>query len=82
MTTSDFHAEFNSLSSGLRKFAFYLTNNVDDAKDLFQETAYVAFKNREKFKIGSNFRGWFMTIMRNTFINGYRKKGRASVIFD
>ena len=53
-----------------------LTRNGEDAKDLMQETVYKAFKNLKQFKVGSNFRAWMAMIMRNAFINKYRKDKR------
>lgn len=74
MSTIEFTSHFDQLQSKLLPFAFRLTNNLEDAKDLIQETAIRAFKNKEKFEVGTNFRAWVTTIMRNTFINFYRKK--------
>jgi RNA polymerase sigma-70 factor (ECF subfamily) len=54
--------------------AYRLTNNYEDARDLIQETALRAYTNKEKFEMGTNFHAWVVTIMRNTFINFYRKK--------
>jgi RNA polymerase sigma-70 factor (ECF subfamily) len=51
-----------------------LTKNREDAKDLMQETAMRAYRHRDKFTMGTNFKSWCSTIMRNTFINQYRKK--------
>jgi RNA polymerase sigma-70 factor (ECF subfamily) len=73
MSTLEFTREFNQLESPLYAFALRLTSNRDDAKDLVQETALRAFKHRSKFKLGTNFKSWISTIMRNTFINNYRK---------
>ena len=74
MSTLEFTSQFNDIQQRLMPTAYRLTNNVDDAKDLIQETAVRAFNNREKFQMGTNFRAWTITIMRNTFINIYRKK--------
>ncbi len=74
MTTIEFNCQFNSLQHKLLPFAYRLTNNVEDAKDLIQETALRAYNNKEKFETGTNFKAWVTTIMRNTFINIYRKK--------
>ncbi len=74
MSTIEFNYHFDSLQNHLLPFAYKLTNNVDDARDLIQETALRAFNNKEKFEVGTNFRAWVTTIMRNTFINIYRKK--------
>lgn len=74
MSTIEFNSYFDNLQPKLLPFAYRLTNNVDDAKDLIQETALRAYNNKEKFEVGTNFRAWVTTIMRNTFINIYRKK--------
>jgi RNA polymerase sigma-70 factor (ECF subfamily) len=55
---------------------------VEDAKDLYQETAFRAMTNREKFRPGTNFKAWLFTIMKNIFINNYRKKTKANTIMD
>jgi len=74
MSTIEFNCHFDTLQHKLLPFAYRLTNNIEDAKDLIQETAMRAYNNKEKFEIGTNFRAWVTTIMRNTFINIYRKK--------
>ena len=74
MSTIEFNCHFDSLQHKLLPFAYRLTNNYEDARDLIQETAMRAFSNKEKFETGTNFRAWVTTIMRNTFINIYRKK--------
>lgn len=73
MSTLEFSKEFNGLESILFSFAMKLTRNREDAKDLMQETAMRAYRHREKFTVGTNFKSWCSTIMRNTFINQYRK---------
>ncbi|NJK82950.1 MAG: RNA polymerase sigma factor [Saprospiraceae bacterium] len=70
------------MSSILNSFAYNLTKNVEDAKDLYQETAFRAMTNREKFRPGTNFKAWLFTIMKNIFINNYRKKVKANTIMD
>lgn len=60
----------------LKAFAYRLTQNHEDANDLVQETIFLALKNRDKFRGGTNFNAWIKTIMRNTFINNYRRKKR------
>ncbi len=82
MSTIEFNMQFNQLSRILHSFAYSLTKNVDDAKDLFQETAYRAMTNRDKFRPGTNFKAWLFTIMKNIFINNYRKKVKANTIMD
>jgi RNA polymerase sigma-70 factor (ECF subfamily) len=82
MTTIEFDTKFNKMSSLLHSFAYNLTKNVEDAKDLFQETAFRAMTNRDKFRDGTNFKAWLFTIMKNIFINNYRKKMKANTIID
>ncbi len=74
MSTIEFNNHFDTLQPKLLPFAYKLTNNIEDAKDLIQETAMRAYTHKEKFETGTNFRAWVTTIMRNTFINIYRKK--------
>lgn len=66
----------------LRPFALTLTRDNDSAKDLLQETLYRALANREKYNVGTNIKAWMYTIMRNIFINDYRKRARQQLIFD
>ncbi len=79
-------AEFNQLLLGnadpLRPFAVSLTHDQEIAKDLFQETLYRALTNQDKYSIGTNIKAWLFTIMRNIFINDYRRKSRQRTIFD
>ncbi len=78
--------EFNQLllvnSDFLSPFAVTLTRDKESAKDLVQETMYKAIANREKYITGTNIKAWLYTIMRNIFINNYRKKAKQNVIFD
>ena len=82
MSTIEFDAKFDFLTSSLNSFAYNLTKNQEDAKDLYQETAFRAMTNREKFKPGTNFKAWTFTIMKNIFINNYRKKVKRNTIID
>ena len=63
-------------ASQLYAFAMSLTKEASDAEDLYQETLFLALKNGEKFREGTNFMAWMKTIMRNAFINGYRRRKR------
>ena len=78
--------EFNDLlvsnADYLRPFAFTLTRDNESAKDLMQETMFRALANKEKYNVGTNIKAWMYTIMRNIFINDYRKKARQNTIFD
>lgn len=78
--------EFNQLllvnSNFLNPFAINLTRDKESAKDLVQETLYKAIANREKYINGTNIKAWLYTIMRNIFINDYRKKSKQHTILD
>lgn len=78
--------EFNSLvlnnTEGLKPFAISLTQDPETAKDLCQETLYKAFAYREKYQPDTNIKAWLCTIMRNIFINEYRRNGRKKLILD
>lgn len=80
MTNQEFTAEIAKLDNLLFSFALRLTRSQQDAQDLMQETAMRAYRHREKFTMGTNFKSWVSTIMRNTYINRYRKmKSRKHV---
>jgi RNA polymerase sigma-70 factor (ECF subfamily) len=82
MSTIEFKNHFDVLTSPLNAFAYNLTKNQEDAKDLYQETAFRAITNRDKFRPGTNFKAWSFTIMKNIFINNYRKKVKKNTIID
>ena len=72
--------QFNNALSGLKdKLFFYalrLTSDHEKANDLIQETFLKALTYRKKFKHNTNFKAWIYTIMRNTFINDYRRNAK------
>jgi len=78
--------EFNKLllnnADFLKPFAINLTKDSESAKDLFQETLYKALANQEKYNVGTNIKAWLFTIMRNIFINDYRRKAKQRTIFE
>jgi RNA polymerase sigma-70 factor (ECF subfamily) len=82
MSIIEFNTQLDYLTESLNAFAYSLTKNVEDAKDLYQETAYRAIHNRDKFRPETNFKAWTFTIMKNIFINNYRKKVKANTILD
>jgi RNA polymerase sigma-70 factor (ECF subfamily) len=82
MLSVNFSIELNKLKNVLHNFAFKLTRNHEDSKDLYQETAYRALVNKDKFHQGTNLKAWLFTIMRNIFINNYRKKIKKNTILD
>ena len=63
-------------------FALKLTLNKEEASDLVQDKTLKALNNEEKFVENSNFKGWMLTIMRNIFINNYRKSARENTVVD
>ena len=69
--------EFNTLvmrqASSLKMYALHFTRDADDANDLVQDTMLKAITYYNKFKEGTNLKGWLYTIMKNTFINNYRR---------
>ncbi len=73
MTTSAFNSNYKPLEDLLFAFAMKLTRDVVNAQDLMQETLCRAYKNKDRFKEGTNFKAWITTIMRNNYINDYRK---------
>ena len=82
MSDFSFDQRFSKLTPVLNAFAYNLTQNIEEAKDLFQETAFRAMANREKFRADTNLKAWLFTIMKNIFINNYRKKTKQNTIMD
>ncbi len=74
MSAAEFDQVLVNQSDFLKPFAISLTRDLDAARDLLQETMYRALANREKYSMGTNIRAWLYTILRNTFINHYRRK--------
>lgn len=62
-----------SVQTELLNFAYKLTADREEANDLLQETSLKALDNEDKYTAETNFKGWIHTIMRNIFINNYRK---------
>ena len=82
MASAKFQNNLMSLQSNLLNFAYMLTSNRDDAYDLLQDTTIKALDNEDKYADNTNFKGWVFTIMRNIFINNYRRAGRAATVVD
>jgi RNA polymerase sigma-70 factor (ECF subfamily) len=82
MTAIEFDYQVTGLQENLKNFAQSLTLNSDDAKDLLQDTILKAFRYKEKYAEHTNLKAWMFTIMKNTFINNYRKKKRANTVLD
>lgn len=82
MTTVDFRQKLTSLQANMLNFAYMLTSDREDAADLMQDTMLKVLDNADKFTDNSNFKGWVFTIMRNIFINNYRRGVRTATIVD
>ena len=82
MGSSNFQTKLLGLQSNLLNFAYLLTSNRDDAYDLLQDTTLKALDNEDKYVDNVNFKGWVFTIMRNLFINNYRRQSRSAVFVD
>ena len=82
MSTAEFTLLLTENADFLKPFAINLTKDQESAKDLFQETLYRALSNKDKYNVGTNIKAWLYTIMRNIFINDYRKKAKQSVVLD
>ena len=82
MAAIEFNQMLVSNAEFLRPFAITLTRVQEQAKDLFQETLYRALANRDKYNVGTNIKAWLYTIMRNIFINNYRRKSKQQTVFD
>lgn len=82
MSTVEFNQMLLSNAEFLKPFAVTLTHDSEAAKDLVQETMYRALANQDKYNVGTNIKAWLYTIMRNIFINNYRRKAKQSTIFD
>lgn len=82
MSTANFDQMLLNNTEFLKPFAITLTRDNEQAKDLMQETLYRALANKEKYNVGTNVKAWLYTIMRNIFINNYRRKSKQQTIFD
>jgi len=70
----DFEAAAIPYLDSLYNMAFRLTRNAADAEDLIQETYLKAYKHYDKFEAGTNLKAWLFRILKNTFINEYRRR--------
>ena len=82
MTVLEFNYQISIFQDKLRAFAGSLTNNSDDAQDLYQETVLKALRYKEKFNAQTNLKAWMYTIMKNTFINDYRRRKMSKTFLD
>lgn len=82
MSTTEFNSLLLNNAEFLKPFAINLTRDNEAANDLYQDTLYKALANQEKYSVGTNIKAWLFTIMRNIFINNYRRKAKQKTIFD
>ena len=68
--------------SALYNYALKISGNSDDAQDLVQETYYKAYRYFDKFQTGTNSKAWMFMILKNSFINDYRKSKREPYKLD
>ena len=80
MKILEFQNKLIQLQKQLNLFAFSLTTNAEDADDLLQETNLKALSYCDKFQRGTNFKAWTFTIMKNTFINDYRRRIHHNIL--
>lgn len=73
---ADFEREAMPHINALYNFALRMTGNADDAHDLVQETYLKAFRFFDKFEQGTNCKAWLFRIMKNSYINMYRKEAK------
>src|SRR2546425_13165998 len=73
-TSWDFDSQVMPYVDSLYNTAYRMTRSAEDAEDLVQETFFKAYKYYDKFEEGTNLKAWLFKILKNTFINNYRKK--------
>lgn len=82
MKSLSFRKDLVGVQDELLRFAYKLTTDREEANDLLQETSLKALDNEDKYMPDTNFKGWMYTIMRNIFINNYRKTVRDQTFVD
>ena len=82
MSSKTFQTKLLAIQDNLLNFAYMLTSSRDDAYDLLQDTTLKVLDNEDKYVDNVNFKGWVFTIMRNIFINNYRKMVRSNTVVD
>ena len=82
MKSLSFRKDLVGVQDELLRFAYKLTTDREEANDLLQETSLKALDNEDKYTPDTNFKGWMYTIMRNIFINNYRKVVRDQTFID
>lgn len=82
MTTFEFNNSLIGMKPNLQRFALSLTSDRDSALDLVQDTYLKAITYKDKFVDYTNLKAWVFTIMKNTFINNYRRNIKENTIID
>ena len=77
-----FEEEFLPQIDALYTFAYHLTYNEEDANDLVQETYLKAYRFVESYNEGTNAKAWLFRILKNAFINQYRKRSKQPTQVD
>ena len=77
-----FETEFLPHIEAMYNFAYRITYDEDTAKDLLQDTYYKAFRFIESFHQGTNAKAWLFRILKNSFINEFRKKNKEPSMID
>ncbi len=77
-----FNNEFMVHAEALYNFAYKLTHDEDESKDLLQDTCLKAFRFINSFERGTNAKAWLFRILKNSFINDYRKKSKNPGMVD
>lgn len=77
-----FEQEFVPHADALFTFAYHLTYKEEDSNDLVQETFLKAYRFVESYKVGTNAKAWLFKILKNAFINDYRKKSKKPFLVD
>src|ERR1700750_2243568 len=82
MTLAEFRVKVASMGPVLKTFTYRFTSDSEESRDLVQDTILKALTYGDKYRENTNLKGWLFTIMRNTFINNYRKARIMKVSHD
>ena len=82
MTALEFNHRLIGLQPTLKLYTRRFTVDKEESEDLLQDTILKALSNKEKFTQNTNFKAWLYTIMKNTFINRYRKETKTKTQLD
>jgi RNA polymerase sigma-70 factor (ECF subfamily) len=82
MTDFEFKDGIIKLEPILKRFAITLVKDKEIANDLVQDTYLKALLYKNKYQDGTNLKAWLFTILKNSFINDYRREKKANTIFD